>query len=224
MPGVKSQQFPQGLLEFDPEPHVYRMGGIVIPSVTKIIYAGKPITAKDGRPIPGFVLAKAAAIGTTVHEWIEEQRKCNDSFLPDPPDPENPKALNGVKAYRKWIWDLNGQYKAVEWVWQERLLYNDESSQPYCGQADALLKLDGKQVVVDFKTSNELAEQYDWQLAAYHRAMEVEGILADEAWLVRLDKKTGQPEVKKLNLTHLQDGLSKFKERLDGYYKDKEEA
>lgn len=215
------------MLEFDPGPHVYRMNGIVVPSVTKVIYSRNPIKAKDGRPIPGFVLQQAAAIGTTVHNWIEDYRQAQDCFLPEPMEPDHPKAQSAIKAFKKWEWDLSGKYKNVEWVWQEQLLYCDENDQPYSGQADALLRLDGKQVLVDFKTSKELDTRYDWQIAAYHRAMVLEGLMVDEAWLVRLDKTTGLPEIKMLIDDDLSENYSIFKEKLNEYYqlrKEQEEA
>jgi len=71
----------------------------------------------------------------------------------------------------------------------------------YAGAADAIgrLKDGGKLVIVDWKTSNSLHNEYALQLSAYAKALEeMEGEKVHECWVVRLDKKAVAFETMKI--------------------------
>lgn len=61
----------------------------------------------------------------------------------------------------------------------------------YAGTLDAILKLDNKLVLVDWKTSGGIYEDYELQLEAYYRALvEMNNLLPlEEMWIIRLDKE-----------------------------------
>lgn len=68
-------------LEFYDETHTYIYDGVILPSITQLIRRKFPDKYKD---IPQFVLNRAAAAGTAVHEAIERFEK--DGIVSDLPE------------------------------------------------------------------------------------------------------------------------------------------
>lgn len=106
---------------------------------------------------------KAASIGHLVHSWCEEFIKTGNKTIPD-----DDRVKNGVLAFLRWV-DEHG----VQFVSSERIVYSRRHD--FVGIMDAEAIIDGKRVVVDFKTSNGIYEEYHLQTAAYQRAAEEEG-------------------------------------------------
>ena len=57
------------------------------------------------------------------------------------------------------------------------------------GTYDALLSINGKVYLVDFKTSNHISYKYFLQIAAYRYMLQQQGIEIDGAIILQLDKK-----------------------------------
>lgn len=132
------------------------------------------------------VQKKALDIGTEVHEAIHKYLTINKE-----PEITNPKVLAAFVAFLEWK-DAN---KLVP-IECEKVVYG----KGYAGTADLICMLNGKSMLIDFKSSKDIYNEYIYQVAAYAQAYNsnktngkiyVEGI-----GILRLDKETGQPEYK----------------------------
>lgn len=215
---LKSNVLYGGLLtlEFDVDAHVYRGNGIEYPSVTTILKGGMEWVDGKGKPIPEFVIKRAGWIGSQVHAWIEDHQLAQLEFRPNPPIPDHDKIKMGIHGYLAWLEDLRKQHSSIVWVEQEVMVASMEHH--YAGTVDALLKLDDRLVLIDFKTSNELKPEYDMQVSAYHHALVEMGQYEPiEARLVRLDKKRGTWEQRVRSTADLSKDWSSFKEKVHEY-------
>lgn len=100
---------------------------------------------------------EAADIGTMAHEMIEKH--INGEPLPNDP---HPRAL---QAYNNAVVWLNQTRINVVSKWQEVQLVSE--SLKFGGTPDAIGELDGKLILLDWKTSNGVYQDYLIQLAAY---------------------------------------------------------
>lgn len=125
---------------------------------------------------------KAAEIGNQVHEWAENYIKGNN-----PEMPKDKKVLNGVIAFLKWVKD-----DKVKFIASEKLVYSKKHG--YVGLMDAVAKIKGKLVAVDFKTSKSGDyPEYKFQLSAYRGADEEEsGSKYDRSIIAHFGKEDGE--------------------------------
>ena len=137
-------------------------------------------------------LDKYANIGTITHERIS-QILLGDSLRENDIAPVQSFCIwyNGVKSNND-----------VKTIYSEKTLVCSR----YGGTLDALLEINGKSYLIDFKTSNQLGFKYYLQLAAYRRMLfEVYGYVCDGCILLRLDKKTGKYQEVILDLCNYND-------------------
>jgi len=151
-----------------------------------IVSEGRMITMEDldeAQAAHRNAAAKAAANGTLVHEWAENYIKYGKTDIDHLSG--NEAALNGVKAFLKWVNEHN-----VEFVSSERRIYSRKEK--FVGTMDAEAKVDGKLCVIDFKTSSGIYDEMLLQTAAYQGAAMEEGSKYDgDRIIVRFDKETG---------------------------------
>ena len=124
---------------------------------------------------------KAGDIGTLVHAAIEA--KLNDAPLPLLPE-EGAKAIN---AFLEWE-----KQNKIEILEQEIQLVSEEFR--YGGTLDAVGLVDGKYVLLDWKTSKGVYKNYLLQLAAYAQLWNEnypDRAITGGAWLVRFSKTDG---------------------------------
>ncbi len=125
---------------------------------------------------------EATDIGTAIHEWIEKWIKGEEYEIPD-----DEKIQNGIMSFLKWQKEHKIKFNKEN---SERLVYSKKYN--YVGTLDAIAEIDGKKVIVDFKSSNGLYNEYRYQLAGYWNAYEEEfGKTFDYGIIVQFDKKTG---------------------------------
>lgn len=134
-------------------------------------------------------VSKAAAdIGTNVHGYAE-------AVLKKLPLPEllTDEAKRGAEAFHKWL-----DAHKVEVLASERICFSKEFY--FAGTCDLVAKIDGEQVVGDFKTSSGIYPEMRFQTAAYQQALEEEkGMKFDARWVIRFDKATGLFEAKRFD-------------------------
>lgn len=127
------------------------------------------------------VLGKSADLGTDVHEYISfylnngkypSKELCNE-------------AENCIDSFDYWWEKINTEYKSVEVLESEKTL-----GCPYFGGTfDALISLDNKVTLIDFKTSNRITFKYLLQLAAYRYLIWFNNrIDIDQCLILRLSK------------------------------------
>ena len=84
-------------------------------------------------------------------------------------------------------------------LWYEQVFLNNDvqvlgmeekmSCEYFGGTYDALLNINGKTYLVDFKTSNYISYKYFLQIAAYRYMLQQQGINIDGAIIIQLDNE-----------------------------------
>ena len=131
----------------------------------------------------------AADIGSVVHDWISQgiKYKMGNTELPDMPSDE--EAINCVEAFKDWTKD-----KEINWISTEQKIYHHgkEAIHRFAGTVDAVAEINGREYVIDFKTSKKIYKPYHLQVAAYAKA--IGRMYETKPWglILRLDKETGK--------------------------------
>lgn len=137
-------------LEFEPDTHVYKVDGRVLPSVTGIIS-----TLYDFRYVDPAVLQAAADFGTAVHRMCELYDQDNLDL-----DSLSPALLPYLKAWQRFLSETRATVLEVEKQYHHKTL-------GYAGTLDRLLRIDRKKVLTDIKTVSRLSPAVGIQLAGY---------------------------------------------------------
>ena len=145
--------------------HIYQIDGKIGPSVTQVLtLAGLDELAH----VPRRFLARAAAIGTAVHqacEFLDE----NDLDL----DSLDPTIVGYVLGYQKFKLERNFEMVTIE----RRGVTVDPTpgglAYGFC--LDRIGILDGKEVLIDIKTATKKSPSWAIQTAAYAEAVQFEG-------------------------------------------------
>lgn len=175
---IEVKTFPE--LTFNEERHIYTLNGLEVPSVTTVM---KPLSENVYGAIDEKVLNKAAARGTAVHNAIENYTKYGIEDYP-------PEVEGYFNAFLSWFQD-----HGVKPYGSEVRLYH--GSLLYAGTADMLAEVDGKDTLIDFKTSASISEMLcGVQLEAYKKAIESHDLEAkiEQKIIVQL-KKDGRYKV-----------------------------
>jgi len=169
-------------LTFEENSHTYRLNGIEIPSVSRIL---EPLSSAEYGSVNTIALKNAATRGRSVHRAIEHFLKHgidNDII---------PSYSNYFAAFKKWYAETSPQVEEVECR-----IYHKAAR--YGGTADLICRIGGKLTLVDFKTSSNIVEHLvRVQSEAYSRAFKYHGIVFDSKLVVHL-KKDGTVAVKEL--------------------------
>ncbi len=144
-------------LVFDEARHEYRYDGVLVPSVTGIL---KPLVDYSG--IKPDVLARAAALGTLVHQTTELYDL--GTLDEDDLDPILVPYLNGWKRFREEVGFVPDTI--------EKRMYHPLG---YCGTSDRTGAIRGVKSVVDIKKMMTLGPVIGPQLAAYKEMHNLEG-------------------------------------------------
>lgn len=105
---------------------------------------------------------EAADIGTQAHAMIEAH--INGDEVPVPTDERAQQAFNNALA-----WLAQTRITVIS-KWQECALVSEQYA--FGGTPDAIGELDGKLILLDWKTSNAVYQDYLIQLAAYKQLWE----------------------------------------------------
>ena len=178
-------------LEYDDKAHSYKVEGVKVPSVTRVVDGCFP---KDlthwalsiGQEEYDKVISEALEIGNDTHQWIEDYINYGHACTE-----QEDYISKSVNAFLDWTTEYN-----PEWVDAERKVYCDKYK--YAGTVDAVAKINGRIVVIDFKTSKKIYKPYHLQVTAYAQAIKrMDGL---RRWplgmILRLDKETGKFEQK----------------------------
>jgi hypothetical protein len=121
------------------------------------------------------LLRQAQEKGTQVHEYIQAVNNGREYEL-------DQEYSSYGKAYYDWF-----QEHDVEPVIEEKKLVNFQHG--YAGRLDFYGKLDGRFVLLDFKTSKSVRWTYGLQLAAYRKCLEDMGHKVDAMYVVHVNPK-----------------------------------
>jgi hypothetical protein len=147
-------------------------------------------------------LEEASDTGHAAHAWLEEWIKAGISGRIQEQDAmlnsmqlTDERAVNAVKAALRWM-----KEHRVEWLKTEEKVYSREHN--YAGTMDGLAYTDScddlaccpepykhSLSLVDWKTSNQLKDEYCLQTSAYQHALAEElGTVVENRWVLRLGK------------------------------------
>ena len=162
-------------LTFEEQKHIYKLNGIVIPSVTTVM---KPLSSALYKGIDEAVLNAAAKKGTAVHNAVENYTRFGIVDI-------NPEYQGYMDAYISWCENFSPQPIASESKIYHKILR-------YAGTSDMIAMIDEKLILIDFKTSSSVNKMLTGvQLEAYAKAYESHGLIVDGKAILRL-KKNGK--------------------------------
>lgn len=151
-------------LSFDDRRHIYRLNGIVLPSVTQVM---KNLSDEVYRTVDDHVLQRAANKGTVVHNAIENYLK----FGIEDVDPEYSGYFS---AFLTWYEERKPVVLASEYRLYHKFM-------GYAGTADLICKIRGRTYLIDLKTTQVIEEMLvPVQLKAYQKALESLGVTCDK--------------------------------------------
>lgn len=160
--------FPE--LEFEEKSHIYKLNGEIIPSVSKVM---KPLSKALYRDVDEAVLNQAAKRGTAVHNAIENYVLYGIEDI-------EPAYRGYFDAFKKWWEENNPTVLGTECKVYHKILR-------YAGTADMLVSINGKWILVDFKTSATVNRMLTGvQLEAYSKAYDSHGIHFDSKAILHL--------------------------------------
>jgi len=145
--------------------------------------ADKMDIIEKGKKAHRVFVKKAGEIGEQAHKWAEAYVKGED-----PQMPKDPKVLNAVTAFLKWVKGTN-----VKFIKTEAMVYSKKHK--YAGLLDLEAKIDGQYAIVDYKTSKGVYNEMRYQRAAYQAAREEEsGRKYGDGYIIRFGKEDGEFE------------------------------
>lgn len=128
-------------LQFEEKRHLYTINGIKLPSVTEII---DPVSYIVYKGVDEFAKLKAGWRGTDVHFAIELY---NDTGVIEIEE----KFKGYLDAYLQFREDYKKRLKVLH---SEMRTYHKDLK--YAGTIDMIAELDGKRIIIDYKTTSQL--------------------------------------------------------------------
>jgi hypothetical protein len=138
---------------------------------------------------------EAASIGDLVHAWAESfaQAQIENSPMPEIADDLEESVINGINAFLEWVSSHD-----VKFIHSEKLVYSKQHG--YVGTADAIAEVDGRKLLIDYKTgkSGDYPE-YKFQVAGYRQAYEEENGELEGALILHFNKEDGSLKIIECN-------------------------
>lgn len=173
---VEIPQLPE--LTFDEGPHIYRLNGLEIPSVTTLM---RPLSDDFYRTVDPAVLDRAAKRGTAIHNAVENYTQFGIEDIA-------PAYAGYFDSFRRW-WELR---KPVPLATESKVYHKILR---YAGTADLICLINGRLTLVDYKSSAQVNTKLcAVQLEGYDRAFESHGVKVDDRLILHLSKN-GYQEV-----------------------------
>lgn len=187
---------------------------IEVPSVTTIIkLLNKPSIARWANTL-GWkrqsyekVLDERAFEGTIVHELCHEYLFNEGKKF----DTSTPERLEFVRENLITFKDFLDKNK-LEPVWGEKSFSSDK----FGGTVDLYCKLEGKDTILDFKTSKSFYSTHFIQLGAYIQLLEEEKYNVDQVAILRI--RDGKHAIKIINRIEMEKYISIFNKLCDLFY------
>lgn len=166
--GNAMPDFPE--LTFDERPHIYRLNGLEVPSVTTLM---NPLSAAVYGGVDKEVMERAAERGTAVHNSIENWVRYGIQDVA-------PKYRGYFNGFLAWAETYKPQILGTECRIYHKFMW-------YAGTADLPCIVNGDRTMVDVKTTSQLQEMLARvQLEAYVRAYDSHGVSFDKKAILHL--------------------------------------
>ena len=159
------------MIEFDASRHIYRVDGVIVPSVSEITECLHKMAYRDAPP---DLMEYAAARGTAVHEATEKldwngEVQVNGTIAPY------------LKAYAKFL-----EAKQPEW---DLIEHRVNKGLEYAGTLDRYGKFNGAYCILDIKTTSRITREikavYTAAQNLYRRALE-SWLPVEKLWILQL--------------------------------------
>lgn len=136
---------------------------------------------------------EAASIGDMVHAYAESTAMAciHNRQIPDIPGDADPRLVAGINAFLNWYVS-----NEVKFVHAEKIVYS--RSHGYVGIVDAIAQVNGRLMLIDYKTSKSVYNEHRYQVAGYRQAYEEEHGPLDGTLILHFDKETGECGVHEL--------------------------
>jgi len=136
---------------------------------------------------------EAASIGGLVHAYAESTAMaCLDGGeIPPIPDDADQKLVAGINAFLNWYVEND-----VKFIHAEKLVYSRKHG--FVGITDAIAEVNGRLMLIDYKTSKRVYNEHRYQVAGYRQAYEEEHGPIQGALILHFDKETGECGVHEL--------------------------
>lgn len=131
---------------------------------------------------------EAAMFGSIVHAYAEifAEAMMKGEAPPAPPEDAPDAAVLGIKAFTDWI----AANPSLKFIAAERIVASRDHD--FVGQLDAIVEIDGKRWLVDYKTSKGIYDEAIIQTAGYLLALREEtGEKIDGRLILHFDKDSG---------------------------------
>lgn len=173
------------ILTFEPENHIYELDGVELPSVSEIT---RFISREIYGEVTQYTLDRAAERGTNVHKLTEALDKYGSC-----------EADEGLLPYLQAYVEFRKNNR-IEWSKIEFCTYNPIEG--YGMTVDRYGTLNGKQILVDIKTSSQIQTvAVTAQLTLYRMGLEEQGFPVDEMYVLHL-KKDGKFTFRRVEPNH----------------------
>jgi len=139
-------------LTFDHEHHIYRLNGVVMPSVTQVISAAG---LSNYDHVPADVLQAACEFGANVHKACEYSDKWSLDLAS-----LDPALAPYLSAWVKFLSDYSAEVVEIE-----APLYSPKYK--FCGTPDRIAYIGGRLFVIDIKTATTILPCVAVQTAGY---------------------------------------------------------
>ena len=135
---------------------------------------------------------KSADTGTLGHSIIEKYitEKMGGAVIPFMGISVDKEINNILEQFLEWEKKYNP-------IWLASELQVGSKVHGFAGILDAIAEINGKKVLLDFKTSKEIKPEYNIQLAGLSIALEEQGFIAEERAILHLPK-SGKYEYKEI--------------------------
>jgi CRISPR/Cas system-associated exonuclease Cas4 (RecB family) len=136
---------------------------------------------------------EAASIGDLIHAWAESfaQVQLKGEEMPDIADDLDERVINGISAFLDWY---NAHH--VKFACAEQVVYSRRHG--FVGKIDAVAEVDGRKMLIDYKSGKYIYNEHLYQVAGYRLAYEEEHGKLDGAVILHFNKETGQLETKEI--------------------------
>jgi len=136
---------------------------------------------------------QAASIGDLVHAFAESTAMVciHGGEIPPIPEDADPKLVAGIKAFLDWYVQND-----VKFIHAEKIVYSRKHG--YVGIVDSIAKVNGRLMLIDYKTSKAVYNEHRYQVAGYREAYEEENGKLDGVLILHFDKETGECGVHEL--------------------------
>ena len=162
--------------------------------------SGAQFTAEELYPVIEEALKQhqvkkeeAAGVGELIHRFAEEfaKAKIESRDIPDIEEADE-RVIKGICAFLDW-YNANN----ITFLESEKIVYSKEHG--FVGITDAVIELDGKKIILDYKSSKGIYSDQYYQLAAYWLAYEEENGKLDGAMILHFDKENGDFNIKEFS-------------------------